>query len=269
MTYTGIGEQSVTLKAMPFNLQVSRGKIAGMSTVEKFGRNADVDTGTDPEDVWTAGGIWAAPTQARAHTVASSSTLDTATGSELGARTVEVFGLTDWDSAETSETITMNGTSDVTTTKSYVIIHRMIQRTGGAINVGTISATAVTDATVTAEISIGAGQTQMAIYGLPSTHEFYITNWYMTMDRSTGAAASVDFDLLVKENADDADANFIVKNSHGLISTGGTHVNHIFPTLFKVAGPAIIKSHVGNVSASNTDVNSGFDGYLIDTTSAV
>jgi len=268
MSYKQLGTRTIESSKLPFNLQASRGKIAGISTVEKFGRNADVDTDSDPEDVWTAGGVWAAPTAARAHTVASSSTLDTATGSELGARTVKIFGLTDWSSAETSETITMNGTSDVTTANSYVIIHRMEQLTGGATNVGTIAATAVTDATVTAEIAIGQGQTQMAIYGLPSTHEFYMTNWYMTMDRSTGAAAAVDMDLLVQSNPDDSDSVFVVKNSHGMISTGGTHVNHLFPTLFKVSGPAIIKSQVAFVSASNTDVNSGFDGYLVDTNNA-
>jgi hypothetical protein len=50
-----------------FLIEVAKGNVAGHAIVNKFGRNPDVDTGTDPEDVWTQGGVWAAPTNDGAH----------------------------------------------------------------------------------------------------------------------------------------------------------------------------------------------------------
>ena len=41
-----------------FTLEVSRGAVNGWSTRRKFGRNADVDAGSTPEDVWNGGGVY-------------------------------------------------------------------------------------------------------------------------------------------------------------------------------------------------------------------
>jgi hypothetical protein len=41
-----------------FFLNVSMGLFPGYSVVDKFGENPEVDTGTTPEDVWEAGGLY-------------------------------------------------------------------------------------------------------------------------------------------------------------------------------------------------------------------
>ena len=59
-----------------FLLDIARGKVPGVSHIEKFGRNPDIDTNDTPEDVWDVGGLWVPPTSARIHAVASTSTQD-------------------------------------------------------------------------------------------------------------------------------------------------------------------------------------------------
>lgn len=246
-----------------FFLEVSKGNFRAHSTVNKFGRNPDIGTATDPEDVWDAGGIWAAPTQARVHNIASSDAADTSAGT--GARTVKIYGLTDWDTAEVNETIVLNGASIVATVNSYVIVHRMQCMTfgSGGTNAGNITATAVTDATVTAQISIGKGQTLMAIYGIPSIQTLYVVQWYIAMNRAQVSAANADMDLLVMESADQSDSGFVDKHHLGLATAGSSHAPHEFKPRFPVTGPAIVKVQVENVSANSTDISAGFDGVLV------
>jgi len=245
-------------------MEISSGNVTGHATVNKFGRNPDVDTATDPEDVWDVGGIWVPPTQARVHNIASTSTADDA--GQAGALTIRVWGLTDWDTAEVSEDIVLNGQTDVATVNSYVIIHRMRVLTGtaGATNVGNITATAVTDGTVTAQITAPFGQTLMAIYGIPSTQTLCVTQWYIDMNRQSGATASADCELRVQEDADTGLSPFVVKHHLGVTSSGNSHVSHKFDPPFRVAGPAMVKAYVENVSANDTDMSAGFDGVLVD-----
>ena len=48
MAYSGVHNE-VAVSGIPFVLQASRGKVIGISCEEKFGRNPDVDTATDPK----------------------------------------------------------------------------------------------------------------------------------------------------------------------------------------------------------------------------
>ena len=38
------------------NLEIARGNVPSVQVYEKFGKNPDIDTGSDPEDVWNGGG---------------------------------------------------------------------------------------------------------------------------------------------------------------------------------------------------------------------
>ncbi len=248
-----------------FGLEVSRGNVNGVSSLNKFGRNVDVDTGT--EDIWDGGGTWVAPTTARLHDIVSTSGSDTSGG--VGARTIKVFGMTGWGSVETSETLTLAGTSSIETVNSYVIIHRMSVETKGGTNanVGTITATARTDGTVTAQINVvatvGEGQTQMAIYGIPSTHSLYLTDYYVSVNKGSGApSGGVDASLVYNPEPDAELVNFLTKHTQGMLIDSTTHIQQKFEPPNKFSGPGILKIKA-TVANDNWDISAGFNGYLV------
>lgn len=246
--------------------QVPAGQIPGVEGVNKFGRCTDIDQAL--HDVWdlTTQATWLPPTVARIHDIASDNANDDGAPVGTGARTVRVWGLTDWGSAEVFEDIIMNGIANVPT-QALVIIHRMQVLTKGSAgpNVGTITATAQVDGTVTAQIQPGEGQTQMAIYGVPSVRDAYLSEYYASQARTGGAAASIDIRLLVNPEPDAELLGYLTKHTGGMISTGSTEFNRPFDPYFKIPGPAIIKiDAIG--SANDNDISAGFDLYLVDNT---
>lgn len=254
-----------------FALDVARGLVSGVAAVYKFG-SAPTGVQTSATDIWSRANatptqqIWVAPTQARIHAIASDSDVDGKTGAPTaaGARTLRVWGLPDWDTAETSQDITLDGTTSVNTT-ALVIIHRMKVLTAGttSINVGTITATAATDTSITAVILPTEGQTQMAIYGVPSTQTFYMTAFGGSMNDTT-AQSRVDLRLLVNESPDSSPLNtrFIVKTDVQIQNSGASFISRSFNPYVSYAGPCIIKLQA-RASAADTDVSASFQGYLV------
>lgn len=252
-----------------FELEVSLGKITGYADVNKFGEALDCDSGVDT-DIWdgadgvTSTDVWVAPTTARIHDLVSASVNDDGSPVGTGMRTIRVFGLTGWGTAEVSEDIILNGTTNVPTVNSYVIIHRMVGLTFGSLggNAGIITATAQTDTTITAAIQVGEGQTLMAIYGVPSTQKIAILrSVYTVLKIGGGASAKADGTLLVKENADQADAAFVTKERFQFVD-GAPYVRDIHPPVV-FNGPCIVKMQV-NSNTANTVATALFDAYVVD-----
>lgn len=259
----------VTRLPAPYKMEVSAGTVSGAWALQKFGA-APMGVQTTATDIWSRADstptqqIWLAPTAARIHGIRSSDANDDGNPAGTGARTITVYGLTSWSaSSETSETITTNGTTTVNTSNSYVIIHRMKTATSGTAgpNVGTITAIAATDNTVTAVILPGEGQTEMAIYGIPSTKSLYLDTWCANIDKTTAASASVDFRLMVNETPDTNPAVFLRKHDLSLQTSATTQFCRQFLTPLKIAGPAIIKVQ-GIASSADIDSESSFDGVV-------
>ena len=195
------------------------------------------------------------------------STSDEDSTGNSGALTIQIYGLTSWDSKEVSEVITMDGTNAVNTDSAYVIIHRMKVLTNGGtnINTGVITATAATDGTVTAQINTGQGQTQMAIYGIPSTQTAYATCYYFSLHDSANPSNSAfaDVNLLVNPTPDNTLSTFLTKHTQGVSTFGTSYLRHCYTPYFKIVGPAIIKvQSIG--SANDLDCSAGFDLILMD-----
>ena len=253
-----------------FNLNAAMGNITGISTVNKFGHNHEIDTGTTA-DIWDGGAatsgislIWVAPTAAAVHNIVSTSDVDSV--GLGGALTLQVIGLTSWDRAEVSEVVILDGTNDVATDSSYVIIYRMRVLTSGGTsrNAGIITATATAPSatTVTARIAVGDGQTAMAIYGVPSICTFYMTQVHKNVNKAVGAAGLIDIEIHYNPEPDAQLTNFNTLETFGLQTVGTSSSNQPFPQPIKFVGPAIIKLQA--VSGTNDmDISAGFSGYLV------
>lgn len=183
----------------------------------------------------------------------------------VGARKIRIYGLKTWDSKETSEDIILHGVTAVNSLNSYVIIHRMKVLSCGTSgpNVGLITATAQTDATVTAAILAGNGQTEMAIYGIPSTQKFYLTTWRANIDKASVAPTSCDFSIYANPDPENYPKLYIRKNDISVQSDGANMFDTEYNPPIEFAGPCILKIQA-IASVADIDGESSFDGFLID-----
>ena len=148
--------------------EIARGRISGATVWNKFGYNNDVDTGT--EAVWSQGGAFTYLTTASTVNVVSTSAQDTLT-TGTGAWTVLIYGVdSNWD--DVIEVVVMNGTNNVESSNSYYGINRMVVYNTGTndSNVGTITATATSNATVQAHMPAGEGTTQQCLFTIQKEH---------------------------------------------------------------------------------------------------
>ncbi len=253
-----------------FLLEVAKGNIAGHTSNNKFGRNIEIDSGTTA-DIWDGGQatagvslIWVAPTAARVHQLVSTSTDDDGSPVGDGARTVRVFYLPDWDTKETNITVTMNGTTNVAL-PSMVMINRMQVMTKGATsnNVGIITATADSDATITSQIRVGQGQTQQSIVGIPSTQKMYIGRLYGNVNKAGGAAGLIDMNLCVNPEPADEPLNCRIAHTFGLQTVGTSALTINYATWKVIEGPAYVKLQ-GISNTNDMDVSGGFDYVVVD-----
>ncbi len=258
-------------------LAASLGQVAGYATVNKFGEAIDCDNGA-PTDIWdgadgsTSTDIWVPPTAARIHTIVSTSNTDSDSGGTnpqaAGARTMRVSYLADWDTKEATEDVILDGTQGVAMTNAAVMIHRMKVLTWGAngVNAGVITATAATDATITAAILAGNNQTQMCIYGVPSVQKFRITYAYSSLVKSTGSTQRADGEILVmRDPATNAAYGTAWTNKENFLLVEANppwgHPYFFIPK--KIDGPCIVKIQVTS-NSNNTKAIGGFDGFLVD-----
>jgi|TARA_B100000315_G_scaffold222279_1_gene226229 hypothetical protein len=255
------GDGKIVMGGTDYGVDVPADFIDDEAPINAYGRAA-TGVQTTATDIWDLADatptqqIWTAPTSAQTHWIVSSSASDSSAG--VGARKIRVYGLIDWDTPEITEDIVTNGTTSVTTTQSYVIINRLEVLTKGAtnVNVGAISAFATTDRTTTARILAGIGETQMAILGISSVEDAFISEYYGSVNTT---ATLIDFSLHVNTEPDSELTNFARKNTIGTQATGSSYVPKKFSPNIKIDGPAIIKVQ-GLASASDTAGSAGFDG---------
>lgn len=239
--------------------------------VNKFGQ-APGGVETTATDIWPLSEgtptqqIYVAPTEARLHNIISTSANDDGSPVGTGARTVRIWGLKTWSDFETSEDVTMDGTSSVATANSYVFINRMKVLTNGttSINVGELSATAQTDGSISAVIAVNKGQTQQAIYAIPSTQNFHVKCFYGDINKSQGAAATIIYEIMANESPDvsELNVNFIGKMTRGVQSTGSSSKDWPQDPPIIIPGPAIIKMQ-GTASTGDVEGSAGFSGVLV------
>lgn len=241
----------------PFELQIARGQISAHYPQFKFGFNADIDN--QIETVWAEGGLYYHPPSATQMTVSSSSDDDTANEGN-GARTVELFGL-DADYNEITETILLEGTSTVTTTKSFLRINRGIVRSAGdnevatgTIYVGTGTVTLGKPANVYLSIEPADGQTLMALWTVPAGYTAYLHATHVT------AACTTSNKLLtVSILARPFGQVFQIKDKFGIQVDGGNVTQtYTYPQKFDEKTDIEVRA-VADAGSANVEVSAGLD----------
>ena len=180
-----------------FFLAVAKGDFTGYTNVSKFGRNPSVKS-SDYETLWDGSNLYPWPTAAETLNVVSTDADDSSSGT--GARTVEIEGLdSNWDVL--TETVSMNGTTNVTTTNSFLRVYRVRVVTAGStgVNEGTITCTNTTSSNVIGQISLGSsgfGQSLMALYTVPAGKTAYLINF----DFSSSKDNEHTFRIMVRDN---------------------------------------------------------------------
>ena len=178
-----------SLVVTDFFLEVSKGTVAGHSAVQKFGRNNDIDTSAS-EDIWAGGGTRAYLSSAETMDVASTSANDDGAPAGTGARTIEIQGLNS-SYAEISETVTLNGTSAVTTTNSFLRVHRAYVRTAGTVETNdgdiTVDPTTSGSGSRQAFVAAGDGQTLISHYTVPAGKTAYMVGGQLSISPSDGS----------------------------------------------------------------------------------
>jgi hypothetical protein len=177
----------------PFELQVARGQITGHRSVVVFGYNPDVDQ--TRVTVWPHTGIIPFPAAAIQMKVSSSSTDDAAAGT--GARTVYVEGL-DANHREISETVTLNGQTEVLTTQSFLHINDAYVATAGSGNsaagdiyFGTGTVTAGVPATVYDIIKFDYNRRITGSYTIPAGYTGYLVQGLFSAGQAGGSSQVV------------------------------------------------------------------------------
>ena len=167
---------SVTVQGAyePFDLQIARNQIMGHDHLDLFGYSTVVgSTAMGPlwEGLTGSGGNYPFPGSAAQIVVVSSSASDTAV-------TMLISGL-DANFAPITESVALNGTTNVTTVLSFLRINKVTTTAGNAVGNVTFTHTA----TVIARVNAGLGQTQMSVYTVPAGYTLYLT--YFQADGNT------------------------------------------------------------------------------------
>jgi hypothetical protein len=260
MEYNAAGEPALRVIAnlSGWGIQVADGDVDGVSSIEKFGMNVDVDS--DKETIWDGGDIYEYIETAETVELSSTSPQDNPTGS--GARTVEVQGLNAAGEV-VEETINMGATS----TTEFKRVFRAIVHVAGAsgVNEGTISITSSDTSTLLAQIGVdgtgshaaGRGQTFMALYTVPAGKTAYLTQWTVGAGKQNTDAVAF---LMVRDP--DAVGNGAWQ-SKDVITVSATTYSKDYKVPLKVKAGDDIEVRAYSTS-NNSLVSSTFNLILID-----
>lgn len=182
-----------------FLVEVSKGNVAKHSTIHKFGY-ATVATSLVPVNTSLT---YPTPTSATALEVVSASANDTSAGT--GARQVTIVGLDGSGNIQT-EDVTMNGTSAVALSNSYLRVYDFFVKNSGTYasstassNAGVITLQGSGGGAAWAKIdvvsSFGLGQSMISCYTVPAGYTAYVLGYDVLVED----AKAVDVYLFKRE----------------------------------------------------------------------
>ena len=184
-------DKALVTRPTSFEHEVATGKRTGVTTWNKWGYNADIDTSGE-EVIASFGGTYTPPTSPTTLTMSSSSGDDTSLGGGgTGARTILITGIDENRNTQT-QTVSLQGITPVVTTTTWLGINRIevISSGSGQVNAGNIGVFAVSGGAALGYIPEGVGLTQQAIFHVPANHTFIATWLIINAARAAGQGSS-------------------------------------------------------------------------------
>lgn len=240
----------------PFNLQVSQGKIAGNSVIDKYGEVENIQTTDGSVDIWELTSLYNYDAENTAPIVSLIS--DNALDNQL----IEISGL-DIDGKDVTQQITLNGTTRVSLSTPLWRVYRM-ENVDNTDLQGTVycyigTGIAPINSEIRAIIVGDNNQTLMAIYTIPIGKVGFLTRGEagVTRNQSNGTA-NISYRSRRYKKVFKVKKDFDINNQ-------GTSVYQDVRS-FPDPIPALtdIKLTVNSVSANNTGVFATFDILLVD-----
>jgi hypothetical protein len=207
----------------------------------RYGRNNAVGAATTPEDVWNGGGVYTGFPISDAETLSIFSSSANDTNGGTGAWQVILTGQgANWELQY--ETINLNGTTPVTTTKVWRRMSIADVTYAGSLqtNEGTITMRhSTTTANVFAVMPAMAGRTQIACGSSPIGYSFMVTDLFASMARPASAAGSCVISFQTKDNTRPNSAwkslrTFDLMTTYSLIPPIGEHIEPRHDYRFRV-----------------------------------
>lgn len=246
-----------------FGAEVALGVVSKHEGANLEGRNGDIDTTSTPEDIFLGSGTYAGfPTGApETAEIFSSSANDTSAGT--GARTVEIRGLASKTATEyTTETLTMNGTTAVTSTGTWYRINRVRVLTAGSngANVGTLTVRhTTTTANIFAQVTADFGHSAVAALTVPASTTLLINRIRLALSRANGSAGSAQ--VVMQTRAVDSGSWQSVRIFE---LTQANAPNFALEVPLVIPAQTDIRFRCLSVSDNNTIITAFLDGIFVD-----
>ncbi len=239
-----------------FGLNVSMGMYPSYSTLHKFGENSAIDTTTDPEEIWEAGGVYVYDADGTAPIVSLIS--------DDGGDTepILVTGL-DINGHEVEQTITLTGGTRVALTTPLWRVYRMANL-GTTDLAGTVYCYTGTGGVpaanaIRAIISDTNNQTLMALYTIPAHKVGFMFRKEFGVSRGVAAA-----EVLCNYCTREFGKVFRIQERINLSNSGTSTYEdeHAFPD--PLTARMDIRMRVEETSANAVGVFATFDILLVD-----
>lgn len=261
---------------MPFQVAAGAGLIPDCVRVATLGTNTDVDTLTDPEDVWSGSALGILngidhklvqiPQTPVSVELVSDNVNDTSAGT--GLRTA-VVGYLDSNYDQKTTVITLNGTTPVALPENIIAINTFVRSSSGAFkgnNIGNISIRATGGAGATySYMAAGTGFARSSLYTVPNGYTLFMYSIVLSILQLDKVAKWAVFSLPVM-GATGAVARALQLSCDSSIpyrhEADGLLVN-------SVAQKNSVWVTCDTVTEDNTNVTAGFAGFIVKNTRLV
>lgn len=249
-----------------FLISVAKGDVSGHSLVFKYGRNDDIDTGSDPEEIWTYGGTYTY------NNIPSVQYISSDDATDLG-QIITVEGL-DENYEELSLTVVLNGQNQtqIGTGETFVRVYRAFNSgptefAGNLLiyddtNGGVIGGVPTVTSSIKAEIRAIDQQTYMGLWTVPADHTAFFLGGAISITTGASSSKSATIELRTRPFG----GVFISRELIGLSSTGSSTFSQDLNALgpFRIPEKTDIQTRAREVSANDTGVSVYFSVLVVN-----